>query len=56
MSAMVTAVWSKYPTLNSTEIMNHIRFYSSRYGAVHPKIGYGMLDMFEATRYSQPAR
>ncbi|MCA0229209.1 MAG: S8/S53 family peptidase [Bacteroidetes bacterium] len=56
MSAMVTAVWSKYPTLNSTEIMNHIRYYSSRYGAVHPKIGYGMLDMFEATRYSQPAR
>lgn len=56
MSAMVTAVWSKYPTLNSTEIMNHIKFHSSRYGALHPKIGYGMLDMFEATRYAQPAR
>jgi len=56
MSAMVTAIWSKYPTLTSTEIMNHVKNYCTHNGGLHTKIGNGMLDMFEATRYSQPAR
>lgn len=54
MAGMVTAVWSKYPTLTDEQIMTHVKNFCSHSNNRHNKIGYGMLNAFEAIRYSQP--
>lgn len=54
MSAMVLSVWSRYPTLTDDQIMRHIIHYSTHPQNRDSRVGHGLLNMYEATRYATP--